>query len=438
MTLIFFGSTVLGYMSLVWIIIGYIQRRNWVPLKISSGIDSIGFVGTNIARITLGNYLHKFVALLEFGNLIYLQIAAYKKHHIPIKTFSQKISIISDFNPDSLEINSKHLTYKFPIPKPLEVDLKQLKTIFQKFNLKNPNYLKILKKAILEDDHWNEYYSDKNSEKELIEYIKTGLNNFINNVSNHSIKSKGISDYRSLQARARHITHKLSMSSKEDQFINIIYLALASYYCPAGYIEKVRSIYYSVCSAFEQDSVKARVFQILDEGRRHLFQSFLYVYFFKMPNPLKVIYDPQDIHIYNEFVNFLGEKFNLSEVQDAKQDALSYINILDKKLLQLLYQPLVKPFISRYNKNFIIEILSEGINNNQIPYNLINRWFIDEYLLVLRSKISKRENEVDRSYQRRLIKEAKKWVKENVFDIMTGKIEEKYLLFLLIKMNVLS
>ncbi len=241
-----------------------------------------------------------------------------------------------------------------------------------------------------------------------------------------------------MQARARHITHKLSFSSKEDQFINIIHLALASYYCPAGYIEKVRTIYYSVCSAFEQDSIKARVFQILDAGRRHLLQSFLYESFLKKTNPLKFLYDPQDIHIYNEFINFLGEKFNLSEVQDAKQDALSYLDILDKKFLQVIYHPLVKPFIHKYNKNYIIETLSDGITNGQIPYKLINRWFIDEYLLVLRPKAPKRGNETDRNYNKRLIQEAKKWVRDNVYDIMTGKIEKKYLLFFLIKMSVLK
>ncbi|NGX34264.1 MAG: hypothetical protein K1060chlam1_00615 [Candidatus Anoxychlamydiales bacterium] len=436
--LISLGLPFLGYISLTWIIIGFIQRRRWLPLKVSTGINFIGFVGTNVARLALGNYHHKFVALLEIGNLVYLQVAAYKKRHLTIKTSPPNILITNSFNADSLQVDPKHLTEEFPIPKPPEVDLKKLKTIFQKFNLSNPNYLKILKKAIFEDEYWNEFHSDKNSDAELINYIKTGLNNFINNVSNRTIKSGEISDYRFLQARAKHIAYKLSSSSNEDQFINIIHLALASYYCPAGYLEKVRSIYYTVCSAFELDSIKSRVSQVLDNGRRHLFQSFLHSFLSRNSYLVKVLLDPQDNHVYNEFVNFLGESFNLSECQDAEQDALSYLGILDKKFMQLLYRPIVRPFINKYNKDFIIETLYEALTNNQIPYELINRWFIDEYLLVLRPKTPIHRNETDRNYNERLIQEARRWARENVYNIMTGKIEEKYLSFFLIKMGILK
>ena len=239
---------------------------------------------------------------------------------------------------------------------------------------------------VADDEHWQEFHSDKNSDDALFKYVENGLSNFIENITNRTIKVGAIYDYRSLQARAKHIAKQLPLKSEEDQLIHLIHLSLASYYCPAGYLEKVRSVYYSVCNAFEEDSLKARVDQILGDARRRLFQSFLYDLFIVAKNPVRHFIDIADNHTYNEYVNLFGNQFKLSEAEDAQQDMLSCIDILSKKFLELIYQPIIKPFTEKYDQIFISETLAEAIKSVEIPHDLMEKWFVDEYIQVIRWK----------------------------------------------------
>lgn len=437
--LIAFGQPILGSVSLAFVVLGFAQRCCWLPLRVSHSVDIIGFFGTNAARIVLGDPFYKFIAVCEVANFAYLQIVHYRKGlPKPVETKSPTILITNAPESYRTSVDSRHMVREAIIPPAPDIDLKTLNGLFEKIDFENLNNRKILNRIVTDDEHWKEFYGDKNSDDELFKHVEKGLNNFIENVTNRTIKDGSIYDYRSLQARAKHIANQLPLKSKEDQLINLIHLSLASYYCPAGYLEKVRSIYYTLCNAVEEDSLKARVDQILGDARRHLFQSFLYNLFIVKKNPFRHLIDIADNHIYNEYINFLGDRFKLSETEDAQQDALSCIDILSKKILGLIYQPLIKPFTQQYNQIFISKTIAEALKNIEIPHALMEKWFVDEYLEVIHLQKLPISNVSQRDYNARLIKEAEGWVRDNVYDVMTGLIEEKYLTFFLLKMGVLK
>ncbi|WP_068470700.1 hypothetical protein [Candidatus Protochlamydia phocaeensis] len=437
-TLIVFGQPLLGGVSLAFIIAGFVQRRCWLPLAISNGINMCGFVGINTARLVLGeSLLSQAAAICEIANFVYAKIARLRGPAAE-PAAAEATSLPINQAPDSLwlRVDQRHLVKGASLPPSPEVNLQTLKTNYSRFNLQDPVYLNRLKQMVRADEHWQEFFADKGSDAELIAYVHTGLDRFVENVSNRTIRSGEINDYRSLQSRAKHIAHQLPSKSDEDQFINTIRLALASYYCPAGYLEKVRAVYYTVCDSFSDDSLGSRLDQVLDQSRRYLFQVFLHDLWAN--NPMRHLTDPEDNHIYNEFVNLLGESFHLSEVEDAEQDALSYIDVLTKKMWMLLYRPLIKPFIEAYDTSYIITNTEEALANGQLPYDLMDRWFIDEYVQVLRSKCIQQVNESERDYNQRLIDEATGWVHDHIYDIMTGKVEERYIGYFLTKMKVLK
>lgn len=433
--LIAFGQEIVGCTILAFLILGYAQRRCWLPLKLSQGIDFIGFVGNNVARIIIAEDLYyKFTAFVEVGNFAYLRVASLKQWFSKSTKKQSDRPITNPLEQKELIIDPLHLHRESVLPKAPDVDLKSLKTLFQKFDLYNEDQFYFIKEAILKDEHWNENHADKNSDEQIIKYITDGLDNFIKSVSTESIKNGEVWDYRSIKNRTKHIAQQLPNKSKEDQFTTLIQMALASYYCPAAYFEKIRSIYFTICDKFEEDSLASRIHQKLNESRKLLFESFLY--FLKINLPENYPLDVEDNHFYNEFLNFLGDEFGLAEVEDAKQDALSYIDIFSKKLLLLLYRPLIKPYVSKYTKKYIMESLKEGLENGQIPDSLVSRWYMDEYLTILRKQEKPNPEELEKDYNQRLIEKATAWVQENVYDSLTGRIEPTYLYFLLEKMGV--
>lgn len=436
--LIILGQPILGTVSLAFVIAGFVQRRNWLPLKVSQGIDAIGFIGINIARISLGDPFYKFIAVCEIGNFAYLKIVQLKKQHSsPARIEPPNILITNIPKLKDISIDSRNLAAESLISEPPPVDLKDLENIFQKYDLKNPIYFGFVKKFVTKDEHWIENYSDRNKDEQLVEYINQGIKNLFEIIANSTTASDAISDNCSILARVKHITHQLPNLSEEDQLINIIKLSLATYYCHPGFVEKVRAVYYTVCNAMEEDSIESRLTQILSDARRQLFHTFLYDFFYVKPNLAKFFLDPQDNHFYNEFVNLLGDDFNLAEVEDAKHDALASLDIFSKKILNLMYKPFTRQFIKKYNKKFIIRALAEGIKNRQIPNAQIESWFIDEYGLALRPYLRPQEdNESERNYNESIRKEVEQKVLKNAYNYMTGQIKIKYLCFFLLRMGI--
>jgi hypothetical protein len=430
-------STVFGVVSLSFMIIGYMQRRCYMPVFISKAVSSIGFVGSNISRVLLGGYLSKAIAALEIANFCYSKYADYTKvPPLPKSIEEPSAEIPGRYIIVDLEINQKHLTIKPEIPKAPDIDLNVLQTIFDKIDLNNPKLENMLLQTVKKDEHWLEFHSDKDSNEDILKYVKKGLTSYINNIKNRKIKSGEIFNYSSLIDRSKHITKKLLTMPVEDQITKITRLSLASYYCPAGYLEQVRAVFYTVCDTFDQDTIQGKTYQALDYYRRRLFQMFMHQLFDK--NPVSVLADVNDIHTYNEFLNLLGDRFCLAESKEAREDALSYIDIATKKLYQYIYKKMIDPFIEAYNSTYIIDSISEAINNGQIPFKLVEPWFIEEYKDIIQKNTRKWPCESIKHFKNRIDKKVKDFVHENVYDIETGEINTYYVGYFLMKMGILK
>lgn len=152
--LIIFGHTIIGSVSLSFIIAGYFQRRCWMPTYLNFGINAFGSIGINVVRLLVESPFYKFIAICEIANFIFIQYNKYKIYfEKPLSDLlSSKINI-TDIPPfSSLEISNEHYKDQIKnIPTP-EIEIKilndMLNNMIEVFDLKNPDNFKTLKDIV--------------------------------------------------------------------------------------------------------------------------------------------------------------------------------------------------------------------------------------------------------------------------------------------------
>lgn len=430
--LICLGQTMFGASTLFFIGFEIYQNHFKVSLIGNKTINGLGFVLSNLARLTLGGLHHKILCLIDVSCFLSDLFSSYTGTKPKKSVPDSNINIVNSDLLTNVKINTEHLNFRQELPAPPQVDLEQMETLFRQINWQEKDFRELLQKKVKEDDHWRENFGDKKSEEELFQYVQRGVRLFIKNISNRTLPNGESNDPEKLEVKVKFILDALSRKDMRVKAQNVVDLSIAAYYCPAGYMRAVKNAFITVCDdTFEHESLPNKIYSSLDFERKHLFEQFLFE--LKKATDSSVIrhlVNPEDIHNYNWFSNAIGGAFYFQAARDENEDPLSYISSIGKQLLSFMARPFIKKYIQKYNPELILDSLRRSIGNLFIKDSLLQQWFIDEYF-----QLNSSSSSLSIEAQKR---QARDWVYENVYDIETGLIKEQYLKYLLFKMGVFT
>jgi hypothetical protein len=293
----------------------------------------------------------------------------------------------------------------------------------------------VIRRKLESDVHWKKYHADKNSDAEMLEYVQSGLGEFVERIEGRMIRNGTMVNYEGLEAKAKWVVSELQGKDEEEQIAALVDLGKAPYYCPERYKEEVDILYAGMSRGFEQESLMFKAHKALDFEREHLFQQF--VHWFKKANQktgMHRILNVEDVHNYNFFLNFLGDSFSISIAKEDREDPLSYISVLEKRLLAYIYGKMVALYRAKmeeegtnvtYDVDRVRDVVQRAHKNGEIPFPLLKLWFIDEWKKEVASRVGNQIGMLDPDSS----------FYHHVIDAPTGEIKQPYLDFFLLKMG---
>ncbi|MBA3957810.1 MAG: hypothetical protein H0X51_05375 [Parachlamydiaceae bacterium] len=445
--LIFCGQPV-GYISLAYMILGFAQRRFWLPMSVTTPVQYFGLVGVNVSRILSGHPVYLLLAFMDIK--VVVSDCIHKLRPAPANNSQRErpprerpapaynILELPEYSEMRLRVNKEHLKFQPapPIPGKANVDLLQAE--FDAFSLKDENLKRILLRKVGNDDHWREFHSHENEPQQKMEYIQEGLRKFIRSTGHGKIDIEG-QIYKDLNIRAKAITEAIiKLPSDKHKFEKLVEVALTGHYCPAAFIDETTILYNMNCYAYEHDSVEYRFNDLLAKYREGCFNNML-----STPAKdgileiLQAVYGVRDRHLRNVLRGTLGDVFGVAEVEE-----LSPLQF--RQLMHQGFEDEISDFNSSYKVKNILELVKE-LPRTPYFFNKVKSWFIEEIKAALEKTEAQRDLETPAKYQVRLTElatqhyeRADKEGRTIVMDDETGYLKDNYLAYLLIETGVLE
>jgi hypothetical protein len=435
--LIYLGKQKEGSITTAFIIYGFMQRRNLIFNATNENkLYDVLQVGLNGFRIYSGDIRYQLYGIYSTSLQIEEKLQKIRKekklkNQPKVEPFTMRFGEWVTAYGFSLIPNPQQSLYTLP-PAP-NVDLSDLKTLFKNINWQDPNYAGQIRNFVTNDEHWEEFHSNKKTDQELFDYIEKGLEDLIETVSNGSSRSAEFNNIQTLENRLKHILNQLQKKDKKDQAEVLIQLGLAGYYCPAGY-RRILKDTYSHLYDYRADTIQDKLLKVLDFDKRHLVQTCFYEWHSRIPSfgGLKVLLNPSNQHRNDFIMSRIGDRFLLGWDQDAEDDETLFPAIpFEAEFWSCIYSKTIRNFKEQYHAERILEVVHTAFANSQIPWEQFERWFVSHIKDLTDENIFSNED-------------ATNWVRDNVvedFDDKDGKpsmmIKTLYLYYFLLKEQAL-
>ncbi|MBA3957808.1 MAG: hypothetical protein H0X51_05365 [Parachlamydiaceae bacterium] len=466
--LIFCGQPI-GYISLVFIIKGFAERRLWVSSSLDYAMDYIGFAGVNISRFLSGNPFYICIGLFDITALamIIFKMIRPTIRPKPVLIQATKENLYNILNlPEFLamgrmRMNPQHLMFKEAPPPPSNTNIDKFQEMYEKFSLTDITLRNLILDKVGRDDHWLEFYSNKNTPEQMIAYVSEGLRRFIQQTGHRKIKLANKEQYEELENRVKWITSTLlRRPNDKHKFEILIDMALFAYYCPLKIINEIKDLYNMICDTHELESLEYSYNHLLFKQREVLFARMLNrrngneedddennigkdTVGGRVLQTSQLVMNMKEHHSYAFAVGILGDDFGITGC-DALEGLVSYSKFLLKPLLHKTFSEEIDDFKSTYCLSYIYEETRE-LSPRTSHFNKVRNWFIEEFKTALEETEPKQPHELPSAYQKRLRELATERVDAVdeygngiVFDGDTARLKRNYLAYLLLRLGILE
>jgi len=443
--IIIFSSPISGATTLVFMTLEQLQDYVAFPDLIARSIDGSGFILSNFARITIGDWSVKIIAALDIISFVADTVIKFINRIPSAFVSDQSVTIMDADKLENIEIHAFHLGFKNVLPDAPEVNLGILTDIFNGIAWSEGirpgvaaaptgSAFAMMHEMVTNDPHWKQFHGDQKTNDEIFNYCKKGIEDFVSRLNSRMVGKGGQSE--ELYKKVRFFVDVIRNLPPIEQQRAVLRCAIVERYCPAGYKREVDAMYLTYCNRHEEATLPHKILSTLDLERQHQLQGFLtflyeccqQAYTEQGARPL----DPRDIHNFNLFAGLLDDHFHTSVAKEDSGDRLAYLPIIQKFIFHYIYSPLVSIYRENNRVEYDVAVIKGVIRNAMasgvIQDSLVQDWFIEEYM---------RANPSDEPGTKRREK-ATLWMQTNVYDTLWGGVNDQYLNYLLLKHGVIK
>lgn len=376
------GKPVLGMTSLIIYSVEVLKTKHLISKDFQNYYQKTLFIAVNAARVLLGKWHHAALALflvITDRSLVTRNVEEENKTRETILSRNPMGIGLKDIQDKELSVNREHVVmYEIENPVDVEASLKDLLVMFEQIPLEEEQYNSIILNKLSEDDDWKGALK-RNTDLDPIEYVKTGMKQFVDYLEHRSIPTDAPISYEVLIADTLTIAHLLKIKPIDEQASWLFDLAIASYYCSTGPVREVSQIRRMLLNNTEGLSLQAKVFSILADLRERCFQQSFSFILSQVP-ALSKFYERTGyfrlsaVHTYGVLSN-LCSQLGLPSQEIAKQDNLATVDEISKILAPFFLKPYIYLFWSYYSKEEIIQTIQFAIDGqySERHYKRVNR-----------------------------------------------------------------
>lgn len=408
LALIRLKKPILGAIPIVFIIYGFAQRRNLISNKIHQVFKNVSFAVVNTLRITHGSSIQKAYAIFYVS--IELNAAFIKKQNkarlANLPKFEKNFSFEGfrsriqeflydrnlDFREDlfpfvdnnlmpqryslsqlNLEINPSRV-FENLVPPPPRESLKSLKWMFESVHWNKER----MKEIVTSDIHWEMFYSEQTSDKQIFEYVEKGINTLVDNVQGRSERSGEfvLESLLDLKSRLKHIIAALRKKDEATRADILIFLGLTSNYCPQAYTQRIKMCYNALCSYVNENTAAGKLAHIFHMDRLHQFDILFNSTQQNLTWYQKIYTVIDEMHAYNHFAYLLGNEFNLPSNAFVENDELATPIPLESFLYKWYYMDDLDRFKDNYTPDYVFRLARDAVDKGALNYEKLENWLV--------------------------------------------------------------
>jgi len=384
--LIYFGFLALGITSLAILGIGLLDRLGVLPAFIRHPIHEYSPLLRVATGLVVGDLFEKIFAiatLVAYCYEKYLTCASPKELEVaPIDRTDQRqlldLPLLERILNDTvkLEINPGHLNYQIMIPAS-DVDYRKLLTLFNDIDW--TLHMHVMRKKFEQDNRFKEL---GNREADLVQYARQNLINYLDSIHKEHIAEGEIHDYERLQNYLKTITDHLERKDEVTRADALLRFAVeGGNYCGPEKFHVAEDVYALIVQETEGIPVETKTLFSLQDARTRWMEgkyAEMIEEFAQSSSCLHVVmrwlFDFQDLHVYNQFLNVYGNEFGLRK-GSADNDHLAAIDPLTKTIVKNFINQYRTMFKKTYDTDFVIDHLQNRIGRPGLPGNDVFTWW---------------------------------------------------------------
>lgn len=408
-----FGDLLFGVASCAVLGIGFLDRLGLLPTDVRQIIHECTFPLSVGAGLFFGSLFFRIASafnLALYGFQWYFSPAAQAAAPAPSASSipehgldaAQLRDIIRN-GPQDISINKEYVAISTLPPIP-EIDITQL---IAKLNAVTDwkSHVGPLRTKLKLDARFRELHGnpDSKSDEFIVQYVKDSLKAFITSIAERRVLVGEPRDYERLHNYLKIITRGIDQEKDEVSRIDmLVRLAVeGGEYCGPGKFEVAEGIYAAMAEGGAEIPFRIKVLNALQSDRNAKMQGMysemirilqemanvpippdtglfdrimmtLFSWYIKLYNSL---FDLQDVHYYNAFLNLYGHEFGLRKA-GADNDSLAIRQpalqlILDNTIMELFRDY----FWSQHSERSTVKLIKDSIGTARMPKPEVYEWW---------------------------------------------------------------
>lgn len=476
-----FGYALASATTVIYLGIGVLDRKGYLPNNIRNIISQTGFFVTNITSLFNSDSLTKFFATIDLVSTVVnyyfdFKIKKLKQAgqfversltHPPIPPTPVPPLLLSDIDKLKLKVNKCHVHNPLLPPIKKGVDINELLEFNKKVDWSKHQH--VLNRKLATDARWTQVgILESNTPQE---YFNKCLKNFVTSLKDHKILVGQPDSYEKLEKYCLFITQELRNKDEITIVDTLLEMGIGGDYCGTDYFRIIEERVSLLLNHVEGLPLDLRFLICLQNYRIeiwHLFYTFLWSSNFWI-NLHSQFTDKNDIHNHNLMLKILGvgKEWGLPQ-EGAENDRVSHLTPSTEYLTSLLSASYRHAFWNKskpvktttievnktlpppekwkfwktyhvrkeminlpaYTTDSIVDLLTNEIGKkNSIPKILVYEWW-EKWIQRQNLSDEEKESSVSDLYQKAFL--------NGVPMELDGKINKKFLKAMLLEMGILT
>ena len=384
--LIALGHLAMGIAATAFITIGFLDKLGLLPEPLRQILHTYGPMVRVVTGLIIGDLFEKFFAIVSLVSYCYEKYTNSTEAGTIDELSEQKealdfllLNIILN-EPVELEINPYHLKLDTLAPPP-NVSIQELIPLFDSIDWLEQ--LPILKAKFASDARFEEFHGKIESinEQAIIILAKEWLQTFLDEIINRHIINGEIHDYDRLENYLKTVTDQLQKTENTQTKADaLMRLAIeGGGYCGPGKFHVVEELYSELALQSNTIPTDIKILLRLQDARTHWFQTKYAETNLKkddccLTKCMKWIFDFQDLHLYNIFLNLHGQSLALRKAS-ADNDYASGVDPITKLGVKKFTEHIQESFKALYTTDYAISQLQDGVGHASLPRSDLFQWW---------------------------------------------------------------
>ena len=390
--LIAFGHLYLAIASLAFLGIGFLDRMGLLPESLRHPLHEYSPLIRVATGIIVGDIIEKLFAILSLVTYCYEKYMGCIAKTEPETVVTDASNVrqlltlpllqqILD-NEVSFELNAQHIQID-PLPTVPDTDPQNLLNLFDAIDW--TVHLPALRAKFANDIRFVEIYGHVNdmANEEIVNLSRSNLQTYIHSIMNRHIAEGEIHDYDRIQNYLKIITNELQQTEDEIKKTDaLIRLSVeGGLYCGPGKFHVAEELFSELALGSHSIPTETKVLIRLQDTRTQWFQAkyaniltILTEQETCMMSLMKWLFDFQDLHLYNIFLNLHGQPLGLRKAS-ADNDHAAMIDPMTKSAVKNFTNQIQDSFKEDYTTLQTVSSIQEAIGHSVLPRPDIYSWW---------------------------------------------------------------